>query len=808
MATELLTFAETILTVIAPPLPPKPAVITEVVRYIPSWQEGHRVVFGFVNNRETAYRIPLIEKHPLNAAFTDNGIYCELMGWDGKVWYPKKDVTAHVRRYGRVNSAKKGNYVLEYTLDTPSTREVDELGNLTRVYKEGYLGAPLSIWVEAKSWVAGTEYKVSRGNESVVYDTEGGIYYCILPHVATQDNSPNSEEWGRYWSLANGFYPETTGTFVPVRPSDEVYLAAEGDITSAILIDNRNVLRREIEVYEPEWIKSLIPEYFQNSPIFNQTIERFNSIDRELNYRTDWMRLGLEQRMIPCDRYVSTWREPVGELKGEWDRESDFLVVLGYCFKVGQQVTVAGMESQQLTIFETRESELGIWNEQGKSLGNGVYGYKNGDFVSYLGDTYRCTATEGIIVNRDKLSKTKIIYPDSGEVDETGTLYWTLASIVRLAEIVIENGQRSFNFKLTPPEGGWEGPIIFETSPLVDAQGFIFSYDWKLTERRIVIVLKAVPMLIRPWASSLISWVVQNAATRLLTVIYRDATGSELRRDSETVEWRGELPTLPEHAVAGGTIEVILTAVSPHQPSGESESLLIRVRNIWTINIYKRLSTGEEIFFDTIDGIVDGDSVPTNQVPKYPADLGEHECHTFERWNPANWWNNVTQNLTVYAEYRRLRHCVHFEPHVENTINGGEIIDVSTELPVVNGTYDCGTQFTVRAVPYCGFRFLGWSVSAIIDEIGYETNGDTLTFTLRKENSYEDIPCGTSPEHFWVYAEFEPNYEFDQIVEIGDWENHYPEDMNEELQCGPGVVKEYGDNVEGEVEAQIEETGN
>jgi len=353
------------------------------IRYVPSWVE----------------RDGYVEQIPLRSAWTDNGVYCELAVWDETAgyWRPIKDVSMHCRRYGSVNSAKKGVYNLEYKFENYPIGD----GGVTPKFIKNYGGG-----------------------------------------------------------------------------------------------DGADVIKRTVEVCEPNWLESVTPPHYQWFPIVRQTIERYSEIYWELNYRADWVRLGLENRMLPCERHTSDFMMPVGRII-EFDESGMWYTVTGYNFKAGQTVAVidpsaayngAEFDFTELAVLQVMpDGKKRAWSQSGRAVGDGPSGssYERGDYVVYLDKDYICNVPHKI--NADKLSKTNLIIPGAGDVDERGRPYWVLACKIRLAQYKYRNGRRTFEFVLDKAVSGTDrginadeadGDIIFDIRPLVDAQGYIFKYNY------------------------------------------------------------------------------------------------------------------------------------------------------------------------------------------------------------------------------------------------------------------------------------------------------------------------------------------
>jgi hypothetical protein len=337
------------------------------VRYVPSWVERE----GYA------------ERILIGEAWTDNGVYCELMRDVGGVWTPVKDVSMHCRRYGRVNPAKKGTYNIEYKFEN---------------------------------------YPVGRD----------------------ADGKPATPQFMRYAGGGVEFVPLVT---------------------------------RTVEVYEPDWIERITPPHYQWFPIIKQTLQKYSDIYWELNYRSDWTRMGLENRTIPCERYTTDFTVPAGAvlkvLGNAW-----FLIV-GHTFALGQSVAVTDPETKErlpdeFVVFRIKK-EQEYWSESGRKLDESRRGYLRNDYVRYLDKEYICNV--GHDFNNDKYSRTSVIIPGEGDAED-GEPYWIPACTVRLAVYEYGDYQRKFSFDNGAIRRIEAGGGVFGLRNFVDSQGYIFQYDY------------------------------------------------------------------------------------------------------------------------------------------------------------------------------------------------------------------------------------------------------------------------------------------------------------------------------------------
>lgn len=335
-----------------------------------------------------------------------------------------------------------------------------------------------------------------------------GTYY-IEYKVECNDDDPN-------------LMPDYDGWTVQTAPL--AVWVQEGDTGDFVALPEQ-AIRRRVEVYEPVWLDDIRSYHYDIFPIVTQTLERYNDLYWELNYRTDFQRLGLERRMIMTQRYVSTWVPPVGVILSyrgmpakEMQRmiKDKFFIVEGYNFTQGMVIDfIANFKKveqlQQLSIVEVK-GEYPLWKETAS--------YREGDIVEYCGKNWRCQ-TE-ITIDPNRLTQSQVILPDGDktwdkQLDDGSSSqpYWKLVSVIRVVRNKFEYGRivrdpefwkvtddpngpkdlGEFINSITMDDEDGEGVMsIAEHTPMVDGQGFIFGFDWEdvLVKRDPPIVIQEV----------------------------------------------------------------------------------------------------------------------------------------------------------------------------------------------------------------------------------------------------------------------------------------------------------------------------
>lgn len=372
---------------------------------------------------------------------------------------------------------------------------------------------PSWYWQASSEWAAGVEYPAGAlvHRKGIEFDR----YVCLKAHTANDANAPRgvSEFWridyeervpinddfvdnGVYLTARDRASGATVDLSTRVRRHGLVNTNKAGHYILTYTCDYLGVrwegIKRKVIVYEPDWLQNAVPQIFLEYPVFRQTLQNYLDLYYELNYLADNVRLSLGVSGVTCDKYTKRWTEPVGYIDGY---DGGFWTVKGYTFKDGDKVTLSQTpdEPDSRTTYHIQQVRTERpWSINGAhSLPNvdnpdeNVGWYEAGDWVQYLDNIYVCVETHQVTQDTKKI-KPKIIYPvvkkmGNDDIIAVQSKYWELGCRVVLVTHKVGEYRRNITWDAVDgklSEDAVIGAEIRRFRPLVDAQGYLFEYEY------------------------------------------------------------------------------------------------------------------------------------------------------------------------------------------------------------------------------------------------------------------------------------------------------------------------------------------
>lgn len=391
-----------------------------------------------------------------------------------------------------------------------------ELPNIT------FHAVPSWYWQPSPAWQPGVRY--TEGQLVHRSGLEFDRHVCLQDHLSDSSNAPRDSET-RFWRIEYEERVPLNAGFV----DSGVYLSARdedsGDVTDISnrvrrhgLVNTNKVghyvltyycdylgvswegVKRKVVVYEPEWLQDTVPQIFMQYPAFRQTLQNYLDLYYELNYLSDNVRLGLGVSHVTCDKYTKHWAEPKGEVA---DYRDGFFWVKGYTFKDGDKVLLSQTPEDPGSWSEYYIQSVATekpWRVEGsqEAAENGYY--EEDEWVRFLDKNYVCEERHLITQDANKI-KPRVMYPVVKKMDKEGGVialqskYWVPGCRVTLVKYERENYRRVIQWDEGELHAGdIVGAAMRRFRPIVDAQGFLFEYDYELRpyDRSSYIVIQEV----------------------------------------------------------------------------------------------------------------------------------------------------------------------------------------------------------------------------------------------------------------------------------------------------------------------------